>query len=150
MVKSVYDKETSIHQREMERLMEEIVSAFVLIVLMLIDMLMLYMKVEMELPEMELRYQFMIRIGMRRKERLKAESLEVSRFFWIPLLIAMPVIILYTAVVFVVRIFKVTDIVHYMVGALVVWGCCLFLQFLNMKWLQRKVRKKVEVFIDER
>lgn len=150
MVKSVYDKETSIHQREMERLMEEIVSAFVLIVLMLIDMLMLYMKVEMELPEMKLRYQFMKRIGMRRKERLKAESLEVSRFFWIPLLITMPVIILYTVVVFVLRIFSTTDIVHYMGGALVVWGCCLFLQFLNMKWLQRKVRKKVEVFIDER
>ena len=150
MVKSVYDKASSVHQRELERLMEEIVSAFVILVLSLIGMLMLHMKVEMELPEMEARYQFMIRIGMRKKERLKAEGLEVSRFFWIPLLIVGPVIVLYTIVAFIVRIFKVTDIVHYLMGAVIVWGSYLLIQFANMKRLQRKVRKKVEAFINER
>ena len=150
MVKSVYDKASSVHQRELERLMEEIVSAFVILVLSLIGMLMLHMKVEMELPEMEVRYQFMIRIGMRKKERLKAEGLEVSRFFWIPLLIAGPVIVLYTIVAFVVRIFKATDIVHYLMGAVIVWGIYLLIQFANMKRLQYKVRKKVEAFISER
>ena len=150
MVKSVYDKASSVHQRELERLMEEIVSAFVILVLSLIGMLMLHMKVEMELPEMEARYQFMIRIGMRKKERLKAEGLEVSRFFWIPLLIVGPVIVLYTIVAFIVRIFKVTDIVHYLMGAVIVWGSYLLIQFANMKRLQRKVRRKVEAFINER
>ena len=150
MVKSVYDKASSVHQRELERLMEEIVSAFVILVLSLIGMLMLHMKVEMELPEMEARYQFMIRIGMRKKARLKAEGLEVSRFFWIPLLIAGPVIVLYTIVAFVVRIFKATDIVHYLMGAVIVWGSYLLIQFANMKRLQCKVRKKVEAFINER
>ncbi len=150
MVKSVYDKVSSLHQRELERLMEEIVSAFVILVLSLIGMLMLHMKVEMELPEMEARYQFMIRIGMRKKARLKAEGLEVSRFFWIPLLIVGPVIVLYTIVAFIVRIFKVTDIVHYLMGAVIVWSIYLLIQFANMKRLQRKVRKKVEAFINER
>ena len=150
MVKSVYDKASSVHQRELERLMEEIVSAFVILVLTLIGMLMLHMKVEMDLPEMEARYQFMIRIGMRKKERLKAEGLEVSRFFWIPLLIVGPVIVLYTIVAFIVRIYKATDVVHYLMGAVIMWGIYLLIQFANMKRLQRKVRKKVEAFINER
>lgn len=150
MVKSVYDKASSVHQRELERLMEEIVSAFVILVLTLVGMLMLHMKVEMELPEMEERYRFMIRIGMREKERLRAEGLEVSRFLWIPLLIAGPLIMLYTIVVFVVRVFKGMEIVHYFMGAVIVWAVYLLIQFLNMKRLQHKVRKRVEVSINER
>ena len=149
LVRSVYDKETAMQQRDLERFLEEIVSAFVILMLTLTGMLMLYMKVEMELPEMEGRYQFMIRTGMRRNERLKAEGLEVSRIFWMSLLIAVPVVVLYTIVVFVVRIFKIDDVVQYLKGALVVWGGYLLVQFLGMKRLQYKVRKKVEAFINE-
>lgn len=53
----------------MERILECVMNGFVLIILSVISMLLLHMKVQMELPDMRKRYQFMNRLGMNRRER---------------------------------------------------------------------------------
>ena len=71
-------------------------NGFVLIILSVISMLLLHMKVQMELPDMRKRYQFMNRLGMNRRERICIEKKEISRFVTIPSVIVVIVTVLYS------------------------------------------------------
>lgn len=59
LVKSTYTKTEAAKKRQMERILECVMNGFVLIILSVISMLLLHMKVQMELPDMRKRYQFM-------------------------------------------------------------------------------------------
>ena len=92
LVKSTYTKTEAAKKRQMERILECVMNGFVLIILSVISMLLLHMKVQMELPDMRKRYQFMNRLGMNRRERICIEKKEISRFVTIPSVIAVIVI----------------------------------------------------------
>ena len=86
-------------KRQMERILECVMNGFVLIILSVISMLLLHMKVQMELPDMRKRYQFMNRLGMNRRERICIEKKEISRFVTIPSVIVVIVTVLYSGII---------------------------------------------------
>lgn len=144
LVDSAYSKETAVSRRQMERVFEITVNSFICIMLLAVSLLLLYMKVEMEVPSMKARYQFMDRIGMRQKERIRAEKKEIARFVKIPLGIAVPLSLVFTVIVFQLRDFSGQDISAY---GLYGGGICLiyvFAQLTVMKYLQYKTIRKVE------
>lgn len=144
LVDSAYSKETAASRRQMEHVFEITVNGFICIMLLAVGLLLLYMKVEMEVPEMKARYQFMDRIGMRKKERIRAEKKEIARFVKIPLGIAVPLSLVFTVIVFQLRDFTRQDISAY---GLYGGGICLiyvFAQFAVMKYLQYKTIRNIE------
>lgn len=145
LVDSAYSRREAVGKRQMEHAFEVIVNGFICIMLLIVSILLLYMKVEIEFPEMKVRYQFMERIGMRQKERIRAEKKEIDRFVKIPLGIAAPVSLVFTLIVFRLRYFDRQDVLLYgMYGG----GICLLyalVQIAVMKYLQFKTVRKVEM-----
>lgn len=117
---------------------------FVLIILSVISMLLLHMKVQMELPDMRKRYQFMNRLGMNRRERIRIEKKEISRFVTIPSVIVVIVTVLYSEIVFGLRDYHLNDVKNYVINAGVLWIIYFILQWLNLKWLEDTIVKKIE------
>ena len=102
------------------------------------------MKVQMELPDMRKRYQFMNRLGMNRRERICIEKKEISRFVTIPSVIAVIVTVLYSGIVFGLRDCHLNDVKNYVINAGVLWIIYFILQWLNLKWLEDTIVKKIE------
>lgn len=107
-------------------------------------MLLLHMKVQMELPDMRKRYQFMNRLGMNRRERICIEKKEISRFVTIPSVIVVIVTVLYSGIVFGLRDYHLNDVKNYVINAGVLWIIYFILQWLNLKWLEDTIVKKIE------
>ena len=128
----------------MERILECVMNGFVLIILSVISMLLLHMKVQMELPDMRKRYQFMNRLGMNRRERICIEKKEISRFVTIPSVIAVIVTVLYSGIVFGLRDYHLNDVKNYVINAGVLGIIYFILQWLNLKWLEDTIVKKIE------
>ena len=144
LVKSTYTKTEAAKKRQMERILECVMNGFVLIILSVISMLLLHMKVQMELPDMRKRYQFMNRLGMNRRERICIEKKEISRFVTIPSVIAVIVTVLYSGIVFGLRDYHLNDVKNYVINAGVLWIIYFILQWLNLKWLEDMIVKKIE------
>lgn len=144
LVKSTYTKTEAAKKRQMERILECVMNGFVLIILSVISMLLLHMKVQMELPDMRKRYQFMNRLGMNRRERICIEKKEISRFVTIPSVIAVIVTVLYSGIVFGLRDYHLNDVKNYVINAGVLWIIYFILQWLNLKWLEDTIVKKIE------
>lgn len=144
LVKSTYTKTEAAKKQQMERILECVMNGFVLIILSVISMLLLHMKVQMELPDMRKRYQFMNRLGMNRRERICIEKKEISRFVTIPSVIAVIVTVLYSGIVFGLRDYHLNDVKNYVINAGVLWIIYFILQWLNLKWLEDTIVKKIE------
>lgn len=144
LVKSTYTKTEAAKKRQMERILECVMNGFVLIILSVISMLLLHMKVQMELPDMRKRYQFMNRLGMNRRERIRIEKKEISRFVTIPSVIVVIVTVLYSEIVFGLRDYHLNDVKNYVINAGVLWIIYFILQWLNLKWLEDTIVKKIE------
>lgn len=136
LVKSAYSKSEAVRQRRMERLLEITVGGFIWVMLLLVSILLLQMKIKVELPEMKERYIFMERLGMRKKERIRKEKREISRFVYVPLGLALPVSLIFTGITIRMRDFAVGDIIRYGKYALVLTGIYLLAQLANLKYLQ--------------
>ena len=144
MVKSAYVKEEAVRQRYVERLADLTVNGCLMVMLLAISLFLLHVKVKMELPQMQKRYQFMECFGMRKSERIRAERREVSRFLWIPLLLAAVFVPVFTGIVFHLREFDAGEIRAYLLcwmGQALIY---LAVQLLNLKILEHDVTKKVE------
>lgn len=144
LVKCTYTKTEAAKKRQMERILECVMNGFVLIILSVISMLLLHMKVQMELPDMRKRYQFMNRLGMNRRERICIEKKEISRFVTIPSVIVVIVTVLYSGIVFGLRDYHLNDVKNYVINAGVLWIIYFILQWLNLKWLEDTIVKKIE------
>lgn len=144
LVKSTYSKKEAMKKRQMERIMEGVMNGFVLIILSMISMLLLHIKVQMELPDMKKRYQFMNRLGMNRKERIQSEKKEISRFVIVPLVIAMNGSVVYLEIVFKLRNYNFADIKNYLINSGCLWGLYCFVQVINLKYLENLVVRKIE------
>ena len=124
----------------MERILECVMNGFVLIILSVISMLLLHMKVQMELPDMRKRYQFMNRLGMNRRERICIEKKEISRFVTIPSVI----VVIVTVLFFGLSDYHLKYVKNYVINAGVLWIIYFILQWLNLKWLEDTIVKKIE------
>lgn len=144
LVKSAYSSETAIEQRKIERQTEYIANGMVLLMLLAAQIFLLRMKIEMDIPEIKRDYQFLEILGMRTDERIYLEKREVSRFVWIPLGIGALLSLILTGIVFKLRMYQAEDILNYMKHAIVIWGGCAAIQFINLKFLQREVIRKLE------
>lgn len=141
LVKSAYSKKEAVTRRQMEHILETVMNGFVLVMLLTAGILMLHMKVNMELPEIKTRYQFMECFGMRRAERVRNMKKEVSRFVWIPLGTGAVISMVFTGIVWRLRDFQTDDIRRYVLWQGLIWIIYAIIQIGNMKWLQRMVIK---------
>lgn len=141
LVKSAYSKKEAVTRRQMEHILETVMNGFVLVMLLTAGILMLHMKVNMELPEIKTRYQFMECFGMRRAERVRNMKKEVSRFVWIPLGTGAVISMVFTGIVWGLRDFQMDDIRRYVLWQGLIWMIYAIIQIGNMKWLQRMVIK---------
>lgn len=148
LVKSVYSKSEEVQQRKMQRLMEVTANGLIVVILLVVSIFLLYMKVKMEEQEMRTRYRFMECFGMRQEERIQAEKREISRFVWLPLVLTVPIVFVFTAITFYLRQFSVADVLHYAVYASVVVIVYVAIQIVNLKYLQNSVTRKVEENIE--
>lgn len=141
LVKSAYSRKEAVTRRQMEHILETVMNGFVLVMLLTAGILMLHMKVNMELPEIKTRYQFMECFGMRRAERVRNMKKEVSRFVWIPLGTGAVISMVFTGIVWRLRDFQTDDIRRYVLWQGLIWIIYAIIQIGNMKWLQRMVIK---------
>lgn len=144
MVKSVYVKEEAVSQRYVERMADLTVNGCLMVMLLAVSLFLLHVKVKMELSQMQKRYQFMECFGMRKSERIHAERREVSRFLWIPLLLAAVFVPVFTGIVFRLREFDAGEIRAYLLCWAGLAAIYLAVQLLNLKILEYDVTKKVE------
>lgn len=144
LVRRVYDKAKLVKQRGMEHRLEIFLNGFIMMMLLAVSLFLLLMKVRMELPEMKKRYLFMERMGMRQKERILAEKKEIARFVYIPLVISVPIIAIFTVVLFRLRMFSVSDMQHYGRNLVILIAGYVVIQLVNLKWMQHTVVKQIE------
>ena len=144
MVKSAYAKEEAVRQRYVERMADMTVNGCLILMLLAISLFLLHVKVKMELPQMQKRYQFMECFGMRQTERVRTERREVSRFLWIPLLLSAVFVPVFTGIVFRLREFDAGEIRAYLLCWAGLAAIYLAVQLLNLKILEYDVTKKVE------
>lgn len=144
LVQSVYSKEEVTLQRTMERTMTILVNTFIIFMLTMMSILLLHIKSQAEIDEMERRYEFMECFGMRKSERVNLQKKEISRFVEIPMLTAVIVSPILTAITLHLRGFEQNDIFAYMSKAAVIWIVYMVVQFLNMKLIQKNIVKRIE------
>lgn len=140
-VKSAYSKQEEIRQRSIERLLESAVNGFVILLLLTEGVFLLYMKVKMDLPEMIVRYRFMENFGMKEKDRLDCAKREVSRFVWVPLLLSIPIVLVFTVETFWMRMPTVHMLIRYAGYEAVIWFVYVTVKVLSLRILEREVEK---------
>lgn len=144
LVESVYIKSEAVIRRQMEHILEIVMNGFVLGMLTLAGLFILRMKVNMELPEMQTRYQFLECFGMYQKERIQIMKKEISLFVWIPLGTGMIIALAFTGIVFKLRDFQIEDILYYFIVCGGIWILYSVIQIWNLKRLQKLVIRKIE------
>lgn len=145
LVRRVYDKDELVSQRNMERRMEILLNGFVEIMLLLVSLFLVHMRVKLDLPDMTKRYLFMERLGMRQKERIRYEKQEISRYLYVPFVLAAPVVIIFTCILFKLRMFNTNDIQRYLIHFVPLVAGYIFIQILNIKWIEYAAIKRIEV-----
>ncbi len=140
-VQSAYSKREEIQQRNIERLLESGVNGLVILLLLAEGVFLLYMKAKMDLPEMKVRYQFMENFGMREKERFACAKREVSRFVWVPLLLSVPFVLVFTVETFWMRMPTKDMLLRYAGYEAVIWFVYVAVKILVLKFLEREIKK---------
>lgn len=144
LVKSSYGSRDALHQRQMEVL----VNGMIVFMLTAVGMFLLRVKMKMDMPEFEKDYRFFEVFGMEQKERIHLIKKEISRFVWIPLIVAMTVSVVFTGIIFKLRLYEMGDIIGYLKYGVILWSVYTAAQIINLKILQRQVvmrLKKVEL-----
>lgn len=143
-VRSYYSKEETAHQRNLEKLLEQSVDGFIIVMLLVVSVFLILIKVSSEIPEMQRRYRFMQCFGMKKKERKRLERREITRFVYIPILLSACVIPVLTIEVLSLRGFDKADMIVYAGQALHVIIPYLAVWLLGLICLQFYVVRKVE------
>lgn len=143
-VKSAYSKTEAMDIRQRECLLETIVNGCISVLFLIVSLLLVHMKVNMELSELKERYKFMACFGMSKKERVSLEKKEVSRYVIIPLVMSACIVPIFTGVVWHMRGFKSLDMMRYMGYGGIYTICYVLIQILNLRFLQRNIVRKVE------
>lgn len=144
-VRSWYSKDELIPQIKSERLMNIVVSMFIILVMMTVSFVLLYMKVESEMEEKKKQQEFLECVGMREKERLRVIRSEIQYFFWIPFVIATIMVIVFTTLMWRIRMYTLVDCIAYTKVLTVVYLLYMAIQFLGIKYLEHYIIRKAGV-----
>ena len=144
LVKSAYISADARHQRETERQMETIVNGIVLLMLLAVEIFLLRMKMKMDLPELRRDYRFFEVFGMSSAERIRLMKREVSRYVWVPLILAGVSSFVLTGVVFGLRMYEIKDVQNYLKYGILLWGGYILAQAVNLKLMQRSLVRDLE------
>lgn len=143
LVKSAYISADARHQRETERQMETIVNGIVLL-LLAVEIFLLRMKMKMDLPELRRDYRFFEMFGMSSAERIRLMKREVSRYVWVPLILAGVISFVLTGTVFGLRMYEIKDVQNYLKYGILLWGGYILAQAVNLKLMQRSLVRDLE------
>lgn len=144
LVKSAYISADARHQRETERQMETIVNGIVLLMLLAVEIFLLRMKMKMDLPELRRDYRFFEVFGMSSAERIRLMKREVSRYVWVPLILAGVISLVLTGIVFGLRMYEIKDVQNYLKYGILLWGGYILAQAVNLKLMQRSLVRDLE------
>lgn len=144
VVQSWYSKDELVLQMQSERFMNRIVSIFIIAVMLIVILVLLYMKAESEMEEKKKQQEFLECMGMREKDRLQVIKSEVWYYFQIPYLIASITVMVFTAIMWKIRLYKQADCIAYMKVLVVLYLVYGALQALGIKGLERFIIRKVE------
>ena len=144
LVKSAYISADARHQRETERQMETIVNGIVLLMLLAVEIFLLRMKMKMDLPELRRDYRFFEVFGMSSAERIRLMKREVSRYVWVPLILAGVISFVLTGTVFGLRMYEIKDVQNYLKYGILLWGGYILAQAVNLKLMQRSLVRDLE------
>jgi len=143
-LRSCYDKDVLAEDVKAERIIRVAVNVFISCILFTAGILMLYLKTESEMEERKRKQEFLVCMGMGRKERVRLLRRELGSFFWRPLILATVVTAFFTAAMWHVRCYGPEACVNY----LKVWGILyagyVAVLAIGMEWLKRYVIRRVE------
>ena len=142
-VRSYYIKEDAMKQRITERMMDEIVNLFLVVMLLVVGMFLLHTKVAAELPAFRAKYRFLELLGMREKERIFTLKKEMRPFTVLPLALGGTMALVFTLLTLYLRQFRAADAAAYFRYGAVIYLLYILVQYLDLRFLQHHVLKAV-------
>lgn len=125
-VQSCYIKRNAVQKLRTERIMKSVMNGLMFVLFVLIYFVLLIVKVLMERESVLKRSEFLMCMGMRKKDRKRLIRLELFRYFYVlPSMMAAAGAGIFTALVFQARQYQAGDIVRYLQFALPLWAACL-------------------------
>ncbi len=116
-----YDRKASVQDTETERYLRQVVWLFMLILTGLSGIYLLFIKFCFEMDEITERYRFLSCMGMREREVRKTLQREMLPFFLLPFFAAGASAVMFTGLMFRVRLYSPSEMGQYLRYALPVW-----------------------------
>lgn len=127
-----------------ERLMNESVTIFILLILLVAGLCIYYIKIMSEKEIMKHKYEFLECLGMRSRERRRTLTREMGTFVLIPLTIAAACAVVFTGVTFYLRMYTSGDIIRYVYTGFGIWSGYVLIQAGMYLALRRNVLRYIE------
>ena len=118
------------------------VSLFIIVILTLVTLVLLYMKAESEMKEKVRQQEFLKNMGMREKERLRMIRSEVQFYLWIPIAVSTAVSVIYTLILWNIRLYTPADCIAYMKIYTLIYLFYVAVQILGINGLYRFIVRK--------
>ncbi len=144
VVRSWYSRDEQVSQMKSERFMKSTVSVFIIIIMTIVIFTLLYMKAESEMEEKKRQQSFLECMGMRDKERLRLIKSEISVLLWLPFCIATIAVIIFTEILWKIRIYTLPDYVAYTKIWMILYLMYGVIQLFAAKILEHYIIRKVE------
>lgn len=141
-IRVYYGKQEMVNDIISERYTKEVLYAFVLFMLAASAWFLTYIKFSFDAEEMRQRYRFLEDMGMHEKEKLRTIRKEMWPFARIPLLVSASGAVIFTILLFRVRMYQPEQILHYIKTAGVIGAVYIVIQLLWMCWLVQMIQKK--------
>lgn len=143
-VLSCYDKDTLIEEVKADRVMRLTVNIFIAGLMFLVGIIMLYLKNEAEIDERRRKHEFLICMGVSKKDRIRIFRTEYWSFLRRPMEFAVILTIFFTGIVWKLRDYSRMDCLKYSRMWVILFSLYLGLQVLIMKIMESRVIRKVE------
>lgn len=143
-VSSCYVKDELVEKIESERIMKMTLNLFIVSLMFMAGVIMLYLKNQSEILERKRKHEFLVCMGMSKKERLKLFKSEFWSYLWRPMTLAFIGGAVLTVIVWYLRSYDTVQCMEY----LKIWGILFAgytaVQILIMKVMEWFVIRKVE------
>ncbi len=143
-----YLKEDGIVNLKMERVMKIAVNTLIIVLFFAMTLVLMLVKMLSELDMNQQKAEFLKRMGMRKKERVRLAKREIFRYFYmIPTVIGVFFSIIFTVVLFGARMYTQADISNYLVKMIPLWGVYLAVLTVAMwimvtiyeRWIEKHI-----------
>lgn len=143
-IQSWYSADDKAEDLLTERLMNESVTIFILLILLAAGLCIFYIKIMSEKEIMKHKYEFLECLGMRSRERRRTLSREMGTFVVVPFMIAAVCAVIFTGVTFYLRMYTSSDIIRYVYTGFGIWGGYILIQAGMYLILRRNILRYIE------